>query len=238
MVLRLGDFLLNNLQGTIFTPAHRIVPMNILGKISANLATKFDGSPTVLPLPDDAPAEFPRLTFKSKDEQWELQLASARTNYRWSQRAETQQVSVQEFSGEFLSFLENFLKIENPRIGRMAVVLSRYLLIPEPATLLSRHFCKEVWLKNAMSNPRSFELHSHKRTKIGNTFEVNEWIRFKTGQLTFPNTPKRPILVVEHDVNTLPEQTSTAAYSLENLKSFLAAAQDEMDSCLKAFLEA
>ena len=236
--LRINDFLLNHLQGTIFTPAYRVVPMTIMGKLSENLASKFDGAPTVLPLPAEVPPDFPRLIFKSKDDQWGLQIASARTTYRWVQMAESQQKSVTEFAREFLDFLGGFLKIENPRIGRMALVLYRYLLISDPASILPRHFCREVWLKSALSSSRAFELHSHRRTKIGNTYDVNSWIRFKTGQLSIPNTPKRPIVLVEQDVNTLPEQTDTAAYSMEDLRSFFTLAQQEMDNCFKAFLEA
>lgn len=237
ILLRINDFALNSVQTSVLTPTYRVVPMNVLGKLAERLATRFDGEPTVLPMPEDAPPDIPRLIFQSKDQQWKLEMASARINYRWMQRAETQQQSVPEVSHEFLQFLSHFLRIDNPRIGRIALILYRYLLISEPAAIISRHFCRDEWLRTGLVNTKSFELHSHKRVSIGG-FAVNSWIRFKTGQLTIPNTPARPIVLVEQDVNTLAEKTDSAAYTMDDLRRFFAAAESEMYNNFKALLEA
>lgn len=193
----------------------------------------------MLPLPDDAPAEIPKLIFRSKDNQWQLEMASSRLNYRWIQQTENQQVLPDRFCSEFVDFVNRVLPLlEHPRVGRIALVWVRYLLEKDPATVLCRTFFpRETLLKDALANQRSFELHSLRRTTIAEKFEVNSWVRFKSGQLTLPETAVRPIILVEHDVNTLPEKTDSASHSIEEIAAFCASAQKEADTRFRSFLE-
>lgn len=220
-------------------PSYRLASRSILGKFTEILPDKFDGPPTVLPLPDDAPAEIPRLFFRSEDNQWQLEMASSRLNYRWTQQTENQQVLLDGFCHEFVDFVNRVLPLlEHPRVGRIALVWVRYLLETDPATVLCRAFFpEETLLKDALANQRSFELHSLRRTTIAEKFEVNSWVRFKSGQLTLPKTPVRPIILVEHDVNTLPEKADSASHSTEEIAVFYASAQKESDTRFRSFLE-
>ncbi len=69
----------------------------------------------MLPLPDDAPAEIPKLIFRSKDNQWQLEMASSRLNYRWIQQTENQQVLPDRFCSEFVDFVNSNLKQRSPQ---------------------------------------------------------------------------------------------------------------------------
>jgi hypothetical protein len=203
------------------------------------LPDKFDGPPTVLPLPDDVPAEIPRLIFGSKDKQWQLEMGSSRLTYRWIQQTENKQVLPDHFCPEFIGFVNRVLPLlEHPRVGRIALVWMRYLLETDPATVLcGTFFSGETLLKDALANQRSFELHSLRRTTIAEKFEVNSWVRFKSGQLTLPKTPVRPIILVEQDVNTLPEKADSASHSTEEIAAFYASAAKESDTRFRSFLE-
>ena len=234
--MRINDFLLNSLQCTVFTPAYRIIPTMVMGRIGESLPAKFDGDPFMLPIPEGAPPEIPAIIFHSKDKQWQLELASARLNYRWVQMADSQQISPQAFLEELVTILGHYLEIEKPRVGRMGLVLSRYQLISDTAGVISRHFCQEIWLQNAMAGQTSFELHSNKKGRLANEFDVNSWIRYKSGELRIPDTPKRPIILVEQDVNTLAERTDSASYSTKQISEFFTQASVEMETRFRATL--
>src|SRR5207237_1331542 len=57
--------------------------------------------------------------------------------------------------------------------------------IPErdthPALSLAKHFCQQRWLDGPLNRPGDFEMHTHKRFRLDDLFEINSWFRCKTG---------------------------------------------------------
>jgi hypothetical protein len=236
-VLRINDFIFSSLQGTLFAHFSWAVNAKKLSAILSLFSDTFDSAPLVLPVPEDAPLEIPRVILRSNDKQWTLEIAANRVNYRWTQMAEAQHQGVKDFADILTHFVQVLLGIEPTRVGRIACIAARYLLAERPASLLSRHFCKENWLERALPDSEAFELHSLRKTRIGQKFDVNSWIRFKSGQLAIPSTPVRPIVLVEQDINTLAETEGIAEYKYEEVVSFYSLVEVELENRFRSFLE-
>jgi hypothetical protein len=76
-----------------------------------------------------------------------------------------------------------------------------------------------------------FELHAHRRSLLGEKFRVNSWIRNKVGTMTSPNRTD-PILLIEQDINTLPEDLGTASFKREEWSLFFRAVEKQFDETL------
>jgi len=228
----------NAFQGILFTPGTQIPTSRILGRLLEKFGTKFDGAPTVLPIPLEAHAEIPRIVLQSADNQWALDVALARINFRWVQMKDDQQIQPTDFREQFLRFVEGLLQIEPPmQIGRLAYVLTRYVLNDMPASLIAERLCKDRILQKASGNLENVEVHVHKRKRLVNTFEVNEWNRFKSGLLNLPGTPSKKIVLVEQDINTLAENAPVILFSADDVRRFTDAAVKETAESLTLLLE-
>ena len=68
-------------MGVIFTPefniANSLKPANDAMEL---LGERLDGSSSILPVPQNAPAEIPRIQMVSKDKKWTLTISLARTD--------------------------------------------------------------------------------------------------------------------------------------------------------------
>jgi hypothetical protein len=98
---------------------------------------------------------------------------------------------------------------------------------------LARHFCRDRWLTAPLNRPESFELHAHKRYTPPTLphFVINSWIRAKTGHLG--QEPERiPIVLVEQDLNTIPEEASSRDFSASDITDFLRTVPPELESIL------
>jgi len=192
-ILKINEFRNNSLLATIFSQFSWALHASSVGLILSRFTQIFDGIPTVLPVPEEAPPEIPRILLQSSDKQWILEISNSRLNYRWVQMAETHQQSLASFVGQFCRFWSDFRAIQTLKVGRVALVSSRYYLIDRPAFVLANHFSKDIWLQKGLGESASFEIHGHRKTKIGQDFDVNSWIRFKSAYLTIPNTLIAPL---------------------------------------------
>jgi hypothetical protein len=235
--LKLNDFQFNSIQGTIFTSATRFVPAKVLTKFFPMVSDQFDASPTVLPLPEEAPPEIPRMILQSSTKQWQAEIAATRVNFRWAQMTPSDTITIEAFRESLLRFIHLLLEMEHARVSRMGLILGRYLIVDNPASVLARYFCRENWLQSALQDPENFELHAHRKTTVGSTFDVNSWIRFKSAQVTLPNIPPRPIVLVEQDVNTLAEEAALREYGIEAISTFFVEAGTEVERRFRNFLE-
>ena len=83
---------------------------------------------------------------------------------------------------------------------------------------MAQHFCKEKWLTVPFNRPESFEIHAHKRYFFADRFNVNSWVRCKTGLLVNPD--RESIILIEQDINTVAEEMETREFSAEEIKDF------------------
>lgn len=224
----------NAFQGILFTST-QIPTARILGRLLERFGDRFNGAPTVLPIPLEVNPDIPRIMLQSADNRWGLEVGLSRINFRWLQMADDQQLQPTEFRDHFLRFVEGLLQVEPMQIGRLAYALTRYVLSETPASLIAEHLCREQIVQKP--NLENLEVHIHTRKRLANAFDVNEWTRFKSGLLNLPNTPSRKIALVEQDINTLAENVAATHFGIDEVRRFAESSSREVTETLRSLLE-
>jgi hypothetical protein len=142
-ILKADDFLFNSFQVVVFWSLPQIAIGRVFGQLMAALGDRFDGAPMMLPIPQNAPAEIPRLTLQSSDSQWGADFALSRMTFRWVQmkREDTQLPS--SFKDSFIDFFNKVLKIQKPEITRLAFLINRYMFTDDTASIISEAILNE-----------------------------------------------------------------------------------------------
>ena len=232
-MVRTADFKLSSIQITIFTPGLLFIPSKILGYVLTKWGELFDKAPVSMPLPSDAPSEIPRIILQGSEGRSKLEFAPSRANMYWLRQNEADEVTVGDFLDSATNVLNDYIVIVNGKVGRIAVVLNRYAKHENPGLFLAQHFCRDRWQIAPFNRPESFEIHARKRYVLNNQFNINSWVRCKTGLIKMP--AQEGIILVEQDINTLPEETETKEFSNEQIKEFCKMVLGEFDSILSLY---
>ena len=232
-MLRTADFRLSSIQFTIFTPGLLFIPSKILGFVLTKWGELFDAAPVSMPLPPEAPSEIPRIILQSSDGRSKLELAPSRANMFWLRQADTDEIKAEDFLGLATNLLWEYTATVNGKVGRIAMVLNRFVKHENPGVFLAQHFCKDKWQTAPFNRPESFEIHAHKRYVLNNQFNINSWVRCKTGLIKLPDQQK--IILVEQDINTFPEETETREFSNGQIKEFCRIGSNELNSILSLY---
>jgi hypothetical protein len=139
-----------------------------------------------------------------------------------------------EFYREVTPMLHEYCDFLDSRVARLAALISRYTPNPTPAHFLASHFCKERWLTAPFNRPASFELHAHKTFLLAGRFQVNSWVRNRTGMFAGPSHPS-PIVIVEQDLNTPAEEVETRQFSREEIAAYFQAVAPGFDETLSLY---
>jgi hypothetical protein len=230
-VLRASQFKLVLAQAVIFTPEEKSFSQpTILGTILAKYSDRYDGVVQAIPLPEDMPPELPRVVLQSKDEIWQLRGAPARVDSVWIYRG-----GAAYESGEIISkcaaVLEHYVRAANTRVGRLALVLTRVAEASDPARQLIDHFCNDKTRTTVFRRSENFEIHNHKRYRLGDGPEINSWVRCKTATLT----DDERAVVVEQDLNTLTTALHQDLYGPDDIASYLRRAAAEAESICDSY---
>jgi len=232
-MVRVADFRLSSIQFTIFTPGLLFIPSKILGFVLTKWGELFDAAPVSMPLPSESPSEIPRIILQSSDGRSKLELAPSRANMFWLRQADTDEIKAEDFLGLATNLLWEYTATVNGKVGRIAVVLNRYVKHENPGEFLAQHFCKDKWQTAPFNRPESFEIHAHKRYVLNNQFNINSWVRCKTGLIKLPDQQK--IILVEQDINTFPEEMETREFSNGQIKEFCKIGLNELNSVLSLY---
>lgn len=227
-------FRLVSCQAAIFTPEGDPSAAQVMQNVYPQVATFFDGEPVVLPpFPAGAPDVVPRLTLQSKSGEWRCDVSRARVDVRWRRPKHADEpIQLSAFFERAMEVLLTYhQKTGEPRIDRLAGITTRMAECDNPGLFLARHFCKEQWKAAPLNRPENFELHAHKKFRMGDSFDVNSWARSKTG--SFETSAKvQPIVVFEQDLNTPPGQPGDRKVEEEELRKFFKVVVVELDKIL------
>lgn len=232
-MIRYSQFNLNSVQAVVYTPnGSRFSQTSVLASVLGRYPDRFNGPVQALPLPDDAPAEIPRVILQSTNGMYKLQAGPARIDSFWmaTQGANPDQA----FS--CTEVLEHYVRTAEPplRVGRVALVLTRTTDDANPAQSLIERFCNEESRIQPFNNSEHFEIHNQKRYQLQNIeLQINCWVRCKAVTLLQPE-PRRGILV-EQDINTLEEDAIRNVFDADRLRDFFAHAAEEANSILHIY---
>jgi hypothetical protein len=226
------DFRTATCQVSVFTGGAKFETARLFKEVFLDWLERFDGEPTILPLPEGAPPELARIQLKSSDGAWRCNVGPARIDIHGSGQPGREQVDSREVIGIASGLLAQYVTRSGAHVNRLAAVVLRYMLSVDPGIALAQHFCKETWQRSPLNRPADFELHARKVFLMGGAFEVNSWVRARTGTVTIKPSPPATAILFEQDVNTLAEGAETRTYTLEQIAQFFVSVQPEFDVIL------
>jgi hypothetical protein len=224
-------FRLASCQATLFTPDAEISTTKLLDGLVHRWKGRFDADPVIVPANEDNPREDPQMILGSTSGNWRCEIASMRINLFWRRtNTTTAEPTLFEFYAEATRMLNEYREFLNARVGRMAAGVNRFVEHATPGLFLARHFCKDRWSAAPLNRPENFELHAHKRYRLAGEFEVNSWVRNRTG--TVSGEPPHPIVSVEQELDTLAEDSDRRRFSAEEIARFFGECSYVFDSIL------
>ena len=233
--LTASDFELASCQASVFTPDGGFSAAKIVKLFYPQQEALFDANPTVLPVPEDAPFGIPHIILESASHEWKCQLSPAKADVIWTRTKSTQtKLQLGEFFRKAGDVLLQYIGVLATRVGRVAGLATRFAEHEKPGEFLARHFCKERWDEKPLNRPENFELHAHKKFLLAGEFQVNSWVRNKTGVLA-GEAAQKPIVLFEQDINTLAETVGDKSFQNDEIKHFLAAVTAEVDVILRYY---
>ncbi len=226
---------IGSIQATVFTPSLSFNVNKILKKLLEIDSEIFDGSPTVLPLPQDAPGELPRIILQSKNDSYKFEIAPKRMNFFRIQINDDDIISPHEFIDKATTFILQLLNEIATQSGRIAAVIKRFCNKENPPVAIAGHFCKDQFLKEPFDNPGEFQLHAHKRYPCFDFSDVNSWVRIKSGIRHRPTGPAQQIVIAEQDINTVTDKLEDNSFTNEEITIFFSNVMSEFDKILKLY---
>jgi hypothetical protein len=230
---------LTRYRASVFTPALTIGNYAKYIRLFQDVAgDKLDGQVMSLPVPQDAPAEIPRLSMSASDNTWRVQMSPLRTDVSYH-RINNFKVDIPTpgiFSEFVLNIFGSFLNDPEISAQRLSYVTERVLEIPDdtPANFIAKRFCRDEYLEQPFNNPNVFEIHSLKKY-TWNTFRVNSWVRIKSAMIEALDLP---VVGIINDFNTLSmEEAPDTVFNIDQIADFIQHAPEEIDSICSLYLK-
>ena len=161
-------------------------------------------------------------------------MAPARFNLHWRQLSDAPSTPLASFLNTAMPLMVEYISEMKARVGRIALIITRYTKHDSPGRFLATHFCRDRWLTAPFNRPEDFELHAHKKYPITSKLVVNSWVRNKTAFMTSA-AGNVPVIVVEQDLNTLTEEIDTRDFSEVEIREFCNTASGEFDQILSLY---
>jgi len=226
------NFVIQNIQGVLFIENFAFRnKLGIASRINEAVNNLFDGDPTMLDLPPEAPLEIPRIQLKDSKPVYSLNFCANRIDFFYNDPGKPEK----KLSGLKDEYLNYFFKIValvkyeyHLSTPRLAVVLKALSDIETGAN----SFLQENFLGKApfFKGTHTLEIHALEKRQM-REFDINRWFRIKTARS--PNG-KDDILFVEVDINTQPEKPKD--FEKEEIREFcLSSIEFAKESFLNCF---
>jgi hypothetical protein len=198
------DFVIQNIQGVLFIENFAFRnKLGIASKINEAVNNLFDGDPTILDLPPEAPLEIPRIQLKDSKPVYSLNFCANRIDFFYNDPGKPEK-KLSDLKDEYLNYFFKIVALVKQEYHlstpRLAVVLKALSDIETGAN----SFLQENFLGKApfFKETHTLEIHALEKRQM-RKFDINRWFRIKTARS--PNG-QDDILFVEVDINTQPEK--------------------------------
>lgn len=200
--------------------------LDVANKVKKELDI-LDGDPTVLPVPNDAPLEIPRIILTSKNKAFSCNISPERIDFVINQLKVTElNIDLEEEILKKSDILSKLIhKSLNWSVHRVALI-SQFKYKPEAGAL---SFMKNLLSEQFGADSAELEIHRLKHIKVG-TFKSNQWVRFLSQNSGTPNE----FIHILSDINTL--KTEKYSFTEESSKLFFNSALTITKDTLKEIL--
>jgi hypothetical protein len=221
-------------QAIGFTPEEGLSVPRFVKHLLPKWGSQFDGAPVILPPVEGLPAEVPRITLKSNNGGQQCEVAAGRVGFTFRpSREHGSTMPLDTFFSDSAKKILEYSGTMETRVARLAAILHWKTAVERPGYFLADHFCKKDWMTAPFNRPEAFEIHAHKRFKMGEFF-VNSWVRCKSA-IASSASEMQPIVLVEQDINTLAEEIPSKVFTKTETEAFFAKVSTEARSILNLY---
>lgn len=234
----MGDlnFLIQNIQAVLFIENFAFRnKLGIASKINEAVNNLFDGDPTMLELPPEAPPEIPRIQLKDSRPMYSLNFCPNRIDFFYNESGKPVK-KLSDLEDEYFNYfirivtlVKDEYHVSTPRI---AIVLKALSNIDIGANV----FLQNKFFENIPFFKETHSLEIHALEKRGlKEFDINRWFRIKTARSPIG---RDDILFIEIDINTQPDKPKD--FEKEEIRDFyltaIEFAKENFINCLGASL--
>ncbi|OGK52780.1 hypothetical protein A2966_04710 [Candidatus Roizmanbacteria bacterium RIFCSPLOWO2_01_FULL_41_22] len=225
-----------NIQTGLFTSGFIISDkLDVSSKLTKETGTLFDGDPIFLPLPPEAPPEFPRLILKNKDETYSFQATATRFDLFFNNKKmpDSKTIEVETLIKKYVDNLRSVVsaikKVFQPKIIRLGFVLTFQFQVDNAVKIIKNSYIKDLKFTKNNNDLNAGFLNK----KEINRFSSNIWFRVKAAKLKEEDEFGR-ILLASFDINTRPD--IVLDLDEDNIIDYINSAWKYLDDNLKVFL--
>lgn len=175
--------------------------LNLAEHIRTKLGNFVDGSPTILPIPDNAPHEIPRIIYQSKTGVYSINVSQSRIDFIRN-KSNDEAVEVDK-AKEFLALEKQLTDLVfddfKSSVYRLGIILNFNVDIGVSAI----EYLKSNY-KQTKPNPYQLEFNQQIQSKI-ESMKTNQWVRLTARNYDFDGLDKKNLNVLV-DINTILEE--------------------------------
>lgn len=224
---------IRKIQTAIFTKNFQIADdydrAQLLLDLKSATFDTFNGDPVLIPVPNDAPLDIPRVILNSIDKAYSCNVALNRTDVFYNVPDDSEinlNVLLQTQKNNSLK-LFNFLKSKSATINRVGFVVNIDFIMVEENDKNSFDYLKEHFFKNdKLKDPKELLL---RYNKLGSSpkFEMNNLITIQSR--------RSDIIAVQTDINTLAEIMINSDFSKDDFEEIINYSIDKSKIIIKDF---
>jgi hypothetical protein len=226
------EFVIQNIQGVLFIENFAFRnKLGIASKINEAVGNLFDGDPTMLDLPIEAPPEIPRIQLKDSMAHYSLNFSLNRIDFFYNEAGKPEKklaILKEEYLNYFSKIVDLVKDDYHLSTPRIALVLKAVSSVEKGGNV----FVAEKFLGNApfFRETSALEIHALEKKEL-KEFDINRWFRIKTAR---SQKTKDDVLFTEIDINTQLEKPRE--FKKEEIREFcLAAIEFAEESFLDCF---
>jgi len=187
-------------------------------------------SPTVLPIPNDAAQDIPRIILKSADNRDSCSISMSRLDLILTLDG-LEFGDIDEVVMPKTNQILEFLSVHNVDINRVGVILT--LESEDIETVTGSEYIRNNFIKdNKLSSPKELSIRFINGTSI---HSIDSNIVLSVGQKGSGIDLNEKVVMFQLDINTSPELRETKIFSLAESKDFISGALGKIVSIIKQF---
>ncbi|MFZ2188743.1 MAG: hypothetical protein WAV73_04235 [Candidatus Moraniibacteriota bacterium] len=202
----------------------------LLTKINEHARSIFNALPNQLPIPSNAPPEFPRFVLNSLDGKFSCNVSPVRSDVFYNipevdSAFENISVLLETQKNNALNIF-NFLVNEAIEVARIGFIVVAEITLDEEDETANNYLKKEFIQSNKFNKPKELSFRFNRAGNSGN-FEMNNLVTIdgKGGN----------IIIIQTDINTIAEIMDSAHLKADNFNEIISYAIDRTCDFIKDF---
>ncbi|EMV0255611.1 TPA: hypothetical protein ACYHN4_003656 [Vibrio cholerae] len=187
------------LQLALFFESYQMRPDNLIQTINSDMGNLFDAMPQIIPMPEDAPLDIPRVQLRSENNRYNCNIAPSRIDFIMNGNGNNESTWGQ-LTNDFLAKIRLFLRSVNTRVGIVRFGLIGNFFVPDNANSAS---ITRKYLKIDLNSAEEINLRFNKRNS-SHGLNLNNITSINTAIAEVNNVTSNGVFI-ELDINNVPE---------------------------------